>query len=281
MILKNNSMDFLIPSPFKDLIGGEFLFAHTDSKKLFNANEKKYGKDWYYTNNPVTYKFNKFGYRMKEFEDVDYDNYYAFFGCSYIAGIGLKLEDTCVYKISQQANVDYVNASVGGSSVDFAYYNFVRLMYNAPKKPKAILINWPCIYRSFYWDDMGAKFMLPNNTISSKFWERSYKDFIVMDSQVFNRFDIIRTTVKIVCDLANIPLFEMSTWQDLAGDSFSEKYPDIITDIPLAFYGDNTDISGLHVDRARDIITVKNSIISHPGILHHEGIAQRFFEVIK
>jgi hypothetical protein len=274
-------MTFLISSPHTNYISAEFSFAHTDSEEIFNVNTKKYGKDWYYTNNPINYKFNNLGYRMKELEDVDYDNYFAFFGCSYTVGSGLKLEDTFVYKISQIANVDYINAAIGGSSVDFVYYNFIRLMYNAPKKPKVVFINWPCVYRSFYWENESPTFMLPNFKKNSQYWGKAYRDFLAMDSQVFNRFDIIRTSVKLICDLANIPLFEMSTWQDLAGDSFGDKYPDIITDIPLALSGDDTDVKILHLDRARDIIKVKNFIISHPGILHHDGITKRFFEVMK
>ena len=273
-------MDFLIPSPIQTLIGGEFLFAHTDSEKLFKANTKTYGKNWYYTNNPITYKFNKLGYRMKELEEVDYDNYFAFFGCSYITGIGLKLEDTCAYKISQQANVDYVNASMGGSSVDFVYYNFIKLLRGAPKKPKAILINWPCVYRTFYWEGGIPMFMLPNLKNSSQYWKKTYKDFIVIDSQVFNRFDIIRATVKLTCELANIPLFEMSTWQD--SDSFSNKYPDITEPTPWWNCCDNDDdVETLHLNRARDIVEAKNYFISHPGISHHDDITKRFFEAIK
>ena len=274
-------MTFLIPSSHRNLVDGEFSFAHIDSEETFKVNIKKYGKDWFYNNYPITYKFNKLGYRMKELEDVDYDNYFAFFGCSYMMGSGLKLEDTCVYKISQQANVDYINASIGGSSVDFVYYNFISLMYNAPKKPKVVFINWPCIYRTFYWEYDFPMFMLPNFKNNSQYWGKAYKDFLAMDSQVFNRFDIIRTNMKLICELANIPLFEMSTWQDLAGDSFKNKYPDIITDIPLALSADDNDVKTLHLNRARDIVKIKNSVISHPGFLHHDAITKRFFEVMK
>jgi hypothetical protein len=272
-------MDFLIRSSHENLIDVEVPFAHTDSEEAFKLNLKKYGSDWYYAKNPITYKFNRLGYRMKQLEDVDYDNYYAFFGCSFTAGFGLRLEDTYVYKIAKQAGVDYVNASMGGSSVDFVYYNFINLMNKAPNKPKAVIINWPSVYRMFYWtDEIHTQFMLPN-LIDDGHWKRSYQDFIVMDHQVFNRFDIIRTTIQVICKLANVPLFEMSTYQDVVNDTFGEKYPDIISDLPMS-QGIFENSLCLHFNRARDISSIKNVDTSHPGFLHQESIVTKFFEVI-
>jgi hypothetical protein len=273
-------MNFLIRSSHENLINSEVKFAHTDSEESYNTNLKAYGDNWHYANYPITYKFNKLGYRMKQLEDVDYDNYYAFFGCSFTVGIGLKLEDTFVHKISQLANVDYINASMGGSSIDYAYYNFVNLIERAPKKPKIVIINWPSIYRTFYWTDYTkTQFMLPS-LIADGHWKRTYEDFIVMDHQVFNRFDIIRTSIKLVCKLANIPLFEMSTHQDIEDKEFIQRYPNIITDLPLSQarfeYPEH-----LHMNRARDVTRHKHGITSHPGFMHQDAIVDKFFEVMK
>jgi hypothetical protein len=276
-------MDILLKSPHIDLISIEIPFALTDTEELYNRNMKLYGSDWYYYNNPITYKFNKLGYRMKELEDVDYDNYYAFFGCSFTVGIGLHVTDTFFYKIAQQANVDYVNASISGSSVDFVYYNFINLMTNAPKKPKVVFINWPPVYRNFYWlDDTCVSFLLPN-LITNNHWKRTYEDFIVMDHQVFNRFDNIRKTIKLICDLANIPLFEMSSCQDMEKSKFTDRYPTVYADIPL-YYENFEYPESIHMNRARDMNkhkNGKNGIISHPGNLHQDSVVTKFFEVIK
>jgi hypothetical protein len=276
-------MDFLIKSPHIDLISVELPYVSTDSEELYKRNKATYGSDWYYYSNPITYKFNKLGYRMKELEEVDYNNYYAFFGCSFTVGVGLNVTDTFVHKISQQANVDYINASVSGSSVDFVYYNFINLMNSAPKKPKCVFINWPPIYRNFYWiNDTVLEFMLPNS-IENNHWKNTYKDFIVKDHQVFKRFDIIRKTITVVCDLANIPLFEMSTDQDIGRSMFSDKNANIFTDITLTqdthaiFENPNL----VHLNRARDINKTKNGITSHPGIIHQDAVVNKFFEVIK
>lgn len=264
----------------KNLIGVETNFAHTDSEELYKNNLLKYGKDWYYADNPVTYKFNKYGYRMKELDEVDYDNYYAFFGCSFTVGIGLNFEDTFAYKISNKAQVDFVNASMGGASVDFVFYNFVHLMNRAPKKPKLVFINWPSIHRTFYWNNKThVQFMLPN-IIEDGHWKRSYEDFIVKDDQVFNRFDLIKTTVKLICELSEVPLFQMSTHQDISKDNFISKYSDVISNIPIS--QDRYENSKyLHINRARDIIKNKTKLVSHPGLLHQDMILDRFFKVMK
>ena len=272
-------MNFLIRSSHDNLINSEVKFAHTDSEESYNTNLKAYGNDWHYAHHSVTYKFNSLGYRMKQLEDVDYDNYYAFFGCSFTVGIGLNLEDTFVYKISQRANVDYINAGMGGSSVDFVYYNFVNLMTMAPKKPKMVFINWPSIYRTFYWNDYTkTQFMLPSIIVDSH-WKRTYEDFIVMDHQVYNRFDIIRASIELICKLANISLFEMSTYQDIENKEFISRSPGIITDLPLSQarfeYPEY-----LHINRARDITRHKNGTTSHPGFMHQDAIVDKFFEVI-
>lgn len=277
-------MDFLIKSPHLELIDVEVPFAHTDSKEAYTDNLAKYGTSWHYYNKPISYKFNRLGYRMKQLEDVDYDNYYAFFGCSFTVGIGLKLEDTFAYRIAERANVDYINAAMGGSSVDFVYYNFINLMNNAPKKPKAVFINWPGIYRTFYWisDDIHHP-MLPSLTIDGP-WRKSYEDFVVMDTQVFKRFEIIRSTVHLVCKLANIPLFEMTTYQDFyETNKFNQRYPDIITNLPIA-HDKFEDSENVHINRARDINKAKHAkfgVSSHPGHMHQDEIVKRFFEVIK
>lgn len=272
-------MNFLVRSPHKDLLNREVTFAQTDSEESYKRNVKTYGNDWYYSNHPVTYKFNKLGYRMKELEQVDYENYYAFFGCSFTVGIGLNVEDTFAYKISQQANVDYINAAIGGSSVDFVYYNFINLMTSAPNKPKIVFINWPNIYRTFYWLNNNVQFMLPSLIIDGH-WKRSYEDFIVMDNQVFTRFDTIRKSIKLICELANIPMFEMSTSQDNDHKAFSNRYPDIVTNIPL-FIEDMADIKNIHFSRARDINKTSNGTMSHPGLSHQNAIVSKFFEVMK
>lgn len=277
-------MDFLFKTLHKSAMDVDIPFVHTDSEEAYAINLKEYGSDWYYANNPISYKFNRLGYRMKQLEEVDYDNYYAFFGCSFTVGVGLPLEETFAYKIAQRANVDYINAAVGGSSVDLVYHNFINLMSGAVKKPKMVFINWPSVYRTFYWvDDNHIESMLPNLILDGH-WRRTYEDFIVMDYQVFKRFDLIRQAIHLVCDIAKIPVFEMTTYQDGSQDggdaTFNSRYPDIITDIPVS-RGRIKNNDYLHLDCARDIIKHKNGWNAHPGFLHQNLIVDRFFAVMK
>lgn len=257
-------------------------FANTDSAKLYYNNISKFGIDWRYATTPITYKFNRLGYRMKQLEEVNYDNYYAFFGCSYTVGIGLQLEDTFAHKIAQRANVDYVNASVSACGPDLVYYNFLKLMQHAPKKPKIIFINWPSIHRAFYLDDDAQPILMLPKCIPSCHWRKTYIDFITMDHQVFNRFEIIRNSVSMICQLAGIPLFEMSTHQDHKEDYFKNAHPTVITDIQLVDF-DSPNLKQdspkyLHMNYARDIEVNNNRLKAHPGFIHQTAIVNRFFE---
>ena len=270
-------MDLLMKSPHQNLLDVEVNFAHTDSEEVYKQNLKKYGSEWYYAKNPITYNFNRLGYRMKQLEDIDYDNYYAFFGCSFGVGIGLDLKDTYAYKIAKKANVDYVNASIGGGSVDLVHYNLVNLLYRAPNKPKIIFINWPTIYRTFYWEEEKMIFMLPS--LRQKYWEKSYEEFVMSDSHVFKRFENIRNTIKLICNLANIPVFEMTTHQDLEDTTFKHRHPSIITDITMS-YENFENPRDLHHNRARDIGKTSAGVTSHPGFLHQDAIVERFFAMM-
>jgi len=272
-------MNFLIMSPHKNLIDVEVPYAHTDTEARYKENLKKYGSDWYYSKNPVNYKFNRFGYRMKQLEEIDYNNYYAFFGCSFTVGIGLDLKDTFAYRIAEKDNVDYINASMGGGSVDFVYYNFINMMFGVPVKPKLVFINWPCIYRTFYWgQDEAPQFMLPS-IISDNHWKKSYQEFIVNDVHVYSRFNIIRRTIKLLCEGFNVKLYEMSTHQDIDDKKFTYNYPDIVTNLQLS-QEQYENSKYLHINRARDITKLKDGITSHPGFMHQTAILNKFYEVM-
>jgi hypothetical protein len=80
-------------------------FYSTDSLELYEKNCNKFGKEWYYYENEIIYKFNSWGYRTKEFHELDKD-YMLTFGCSNTEGIGLNSNDTWTTNLSKTLNLD-------------------------------------------------------------------------------------------------------------------------------------------------------------------------------
>jgi hypothetical protein len=271
----------LIRSPHQNLIGKTTEFAHTDSKEFYVVNRARMGKDWYYWDNPISYKWNNLGYRMKELEEVDYSNYVLFLGCSYVVGIGLHLEDTYAYKVSQRLGCDYVNAAVGGSSVDFALNNLVYFLKRCPQKPRAVIINWPELARTFWWVQNYhgrtdyPDFYIPQVNGATGDWDESYRDFIVNTRHQYRRFDFVRETAQLLCESKGIPLFELST-SSMMDKDFEilhrdvRKYQHCDPSVTVSNPNKYTDmIPVMHRSKARDM---DGLLRAHVGIDHHQFI---------
>jgi hypothetical protein len=254
----------------------EHEFIATDSKELFDFNKKRIGPTWYWANNRITYKYNSEGYRMdKEIGDIDFDNYIAFFGCSYTVGSGLPITETFAYKIADKMKMDYVNASTVGATVEFVYNNLIELLSNAPTPPKHIVINWPELTRTMFWEEDKVVFMLPNMLHGVKnHWEKAYEAFVMEETHINQRFIMIRKAIKLLCQANNIALFELSSYQ--SDPEFYDKYTDIFRpEIERAQFNEP---DKLHINKARDVSV---TFIAHPGFLHQESIINEFLGTIK
>lgn len=278
----SQAYNYFLTSPFDK--GITVNFAGTDSEKTFRRNLKKYGTDWIWANKEITYKFNSLGYRMKEFSEIDYSNYIAFFGCSNTVGIGLPLEDTFANKISKKLGVDYVNSAIMGSSVEFQVQNFVQLMNASVAKPKAVFFNWPDAARNFYWTDNDTiEFCVPSceaHGSTAREWRFSYREFLTHTDHMLNRFKYMRDTVNVICKGYGIKLFEMTVSQSLT--EFYKLYPDIFhTSICPCNEGRETEnnLEVLNVCRARDLIPTNSRImtyVAHPGTFFNDSITDKF-----
>jgi hypothetical protein len=274
--------DFLIESPHYEKFG-TFNFLHTDSEELFKKNKKILGPNWHYYNNPIFYNMNQLGYRMnKEMHEVDYDNYIAFFGCSYTVGIGLPLEYTFPYLISERANCDYVNGAVGGCSPDFMFTNFLHFFERVPKKPKCFVFVWPEITRTFYWYNNTPVFMLANaspNTEEVNYWSKAYKAFIMEDSHLIQRISYIRSAIKIICESNKIPYYETTFYVKPEREPYLEKFKIPTVDLwhPI-LDAREIDAKTIHYNWARDLISLKKGHVdAHQGIFSHQSLTDTFF----
>lgn len=130
----------------------KIYFNSTDYEELYQKNKIEKGSDWYYYDNEIEYKFNSWGYRTKEFDDLEKD-YLLTFGCSYTEGIGLHYEDMWPTKLSKVLNLDIFNLGSGGNGPDFQMYNtilFFNYVLKLNKLPKLVVYQWPEIHRTTF-----------------------------------------------------------------------------------------------------------------------------------
>ena len=104
-LYKNQELDWLT-SDDEDL-----YLEHT--KTNFN-DLNEYG----WINRKFTYKFNSHGFRCDEFRRVDN---IAFFGCSFTCGIGLPLENTWAYHVSNNLKLKNFNLGIGSTGADTSF----------------------------------------------------------------------------------------------------------------------------------------------------------------
>lgn len=125
----------------KEYYGNVLSWFGTDTHDMYHRN-LKYNfeeiKSLGYFNSDITYKINSCGFRCEEFKECDS---VVFLGCSHTLGVGLHLEDTWSYIVSNQLNLVNYNLSITGGSNDSA---FRVAQYYIPKiQPKIVIMLSP------------------------------------------------------------------------------------------------------------------------------------------
>lgn len=127
-------------------------FHSTDDEELFKKNKEILGSEWYYSNKEIDYNFNSWGYRTKEFIDLNQD-YLITFGCSCTEGIGLHYDDLWSTKLGKILNLDVFNLGNGGTGADYQTYNTILLfnyILKTKRFPKLVVYQWPEKHRIAY-----------------------------------------------------------------------------------------------------------------------------------
>lgn len=252
-----NYSDCLIPSPRDLPKSGIFKFWDLDSQENFNKAKQKFGDAWTWSNRDIDYSINSLGYRMKDVDQIDWDNYMAVLGCSITAGIGLPLEETFAYRISQSLGLDLVNAGLPGGSNNLIVANLTRLLASK-NPPKLVIINWTGISRKFYWNN--GKPELYQVSLMNNMWRKSYENHIENSAQWCFEFLELKQQVDTLCKLANIPCWQFTNF---TGYDFTDSIDKIIYNEPETVAHEN-DITYLNQYAARDFNIDKKH--HHPGI---------------
>lgn len=186
-------------------------FTGSDSEDLFQSNLKVMPANWYYRNNPVSYKRNSWGHRCKDIKDLDKNNYILSVGCSFTEGVGLEQEKTYTHVLAEKLNCDYYSLGLGGGGVDAMLHNLTMWITTIPEKPKLVIVQWPYWGRFMHFNNPTTSRVLDHNPISLVNAHSNYKsinDFFG-SSEEFNYFESIEMFAKLkienLLDYAQIP----------------------------------------------------------------------------
>jgi hypothetical protein len=237
------------------------LFFGVDSEQNLIENKNRLPEDWVYNQKTINYLFNSHGLRMnKELAEVD-DEYMVALGCSHSLGIGVCLEDSWPYLMSQQLGIDYINSSVVGASVKLTAINFFNMLNTVKILPKVLAVAWPHAVRYTWYSQGNFLFYLPRHSVkhpSVQIYEQMLATDLTTTEAVF-----YRNMVKTTCNRLDIKYCETGF----------ESYCDFAKTLKIqTVSGDKSLINEFY---ARDIrITPDNSMVSHPGIGQHRNAAE-------
>lgn len=125
-------------------------FVGCDTYQLYLKNLKRQPESWYYRHNDVNYTLNSLGYRTKEFDQVDWENSIAIFGCSYVFGTGVDDKHTISSFLEDETGIPVINFGVNGSSIMFQLHNS-SVLHNYYPKPRAVIYLWTSLLRGFVY----------------------------------------------------------------------------------------------------------------------------------
>ena len=244
-------------------------FYDTDTEESFNKTKKKLGKDWIWYNKPITYELNSLGYRMKEFEDVDWSNYMAVFGCSFTAGTGMPLEDLWSTRISRHLKLDLVNAGIPGGANNTILINLNKLL-SKKQPPKLIICNWTSITRwSYLHNDTIVRYGIGPVSDYHNYFNESYINYLQNDFQMYGVFIEIKRQVDTLCKYANIPVWHITAMPGHENNTSIEKF--------ILNKNHNT-INEINNLWARDFSNDR-VLSGHPGYKYNETVYNRWLEI--
>lgn len=220
-----------------------FYWNGIDSVDLFGKNIvdpkiKNYfeSNDWGQEKS-IIYSYNSHGYRCEEFNGT---HGFLAIGCSFTEGVGLKVEQSWPYILSNMLDESVWNLGVSGASPDTC----LRILeyYIRHLSVRGVFIQYPSKERLEL--KVIDKWLVSSPTSAEN---AAYKNWISAAENI--EFNLIRNifAIRYVCKNYNVPLVELHQEQALAMIS----------------------------DRARDINTVSKG---HPGPSSNKNFAEYFYK---
>ena len=120
-----------------------FFEYSSDTKENFEHIMGKMPNYWCWQTDTIDYYINRQGFRNPfNFDNVDWKNSYVLFGCSMIAGVGNKLENTVGHYVQEELDAPVINMGSAGGSAETVFNNLMKIV-EEHGVPKGCLFLWP------------------------------------------------------------------------------------------------------------------------------------------
>ena len=191
-------------------------FSGTDSEELFQQNLLKMPADWKYRTKEITYNTNSLGYRTKDFNQINHNNFFITYGCSFTFGVGLAEDEMWTTTVANELNMDCFNLGMGGAGIDFVYLNTLTYLKNTNVRPKFVAIQCPdparLVMRSLKNFEMsGPRFPGTNGAVDM--YTQAIKDESYLHTSYLSLYNIL-----VFWKTAGVPVYFWSCdkiWQEM------------------------------------------------------------------
>jgi hypothetical protein len=186
-------------------------FLSMDDEKTFNFNLKTMPENWIWRTKEISYVTNSQGYRCKEFNNVNWNNYFLTFGDSNVFGIGSSEDLIFPNIVSSHLSIEPVNLGIPGCGTDTIFYNIINILTNINHFPKFIVISWPNIFRKIWFQEDSSYLWIPQlshtDSLHKKFDDLSLS-ISTEELHVKQEWLYRRNAIKLLCEIKGIKLIE-------------------------------------------------------------------------
>jgi len=148
----NDGNDFISQNREKN---GVFNFYWGDDEKSFLKNLKVRKDNWHYSDKKVEYTLNSYGYRTKEFNEINWKESIVIFGCSIIFGEGVSDDETLSYFLEKFSGRNVINMGVSGCSNQFIL-DTILVLIKKYGYPYSVIVAWTGIARTPFYNFNGV-----------------------------------------------------------------------------------------------------------------------------
>ena len=132
---------------------GVYDFWGLDTQKRYLQNSRSQPSDWPWHDQPVKYTVNTQNYRAPEWDQIDWAQSIAIYGCSFVFGDGVNDSDTIAAHLERIMARPVINLGAGGSSPQWQLANQTLVQAHFTE-PWATITIWPSADRAVSYDQV-------------------------------------------------------------------------------------------------------------------------------